>query len=264
MLHGLGGRRSPGGVRDTGPAAPGPTDHHPRRTARGGAQAVDRGLRGHRGQSVRLLYPGHRHAVGRPGPRPPSRRSARSQRRDRGGPFYGADRSLPAGPPVPLHRLAEHRGSRSPGPGWLARPGGRTARPPAPSRPGARLRSGPPWRGAYPRRSVPPRSSVGPGSPTTPARPARWWPCPTVPAGTPWPRRCGRPGLWPARCRVGAPAWLSSIPSTCPRVSGTSPCRPPGWSRPTSSPTPRGVLRAAGRRPRWPTAGPSAASDARR
>ncbi len=62
-------------------------------------------------------------------------------------------------------------------------------------------------------------------------------------AATSWPRRSPRPGPWPARSRAGAPAWPSATRWRSRRAPGRYARAPPGSSRPTSSPTPRGATR---------------------
>ena len=90
------------------------------------------------------------------------------------------------------------------------------------------------------------------------------WPCRMAPGGTWWPTRPSE-----ARAQAGKVQGRRTTIAVCPsgrgarRASGRSPCGPPGWSRPTWSPTPRGASPAANRPRRAPTAGLSAANGTR-
>ena len=104
-------------------------------------------LVGHRRQPVRLLHPGDRDAAGRP-------RAGWSDR-----PSTTAGRPGPAGPSLPLHRMADHRGGRR---AWSSTaptpaPDGRRPRP----RPGPP--PGPPSKAGCPRRSARASSSAEAG-----------------------------------------------------------------------------------------------------
>ena len=157
------------------------------------------------------------------------------------------DRPGPAGPSVPLHRMADHRGGRPPGPRCDGRPE-RAGGDRAPST-WTRRRRRATSKGASPSGSGPRWCWVGPGSPTTPSRPAPWWPCPTVRAGTWWPSRWPRPGPRPARSQGRSTSLALDHPlDAARRAVGRSPCGPPGSSPAISSPTPRGASPEASRR----------------
>ena len=167
----------------------------------------------------------------------------------------------PAGPSVPVHRLADHRGGRPPGPRRLSRIAGRgtgTATWPGPP-------SGPPLEGGVPQ-------TVGPGVVLGRAGFAD----DTCPAGALVAVPDGAGGYAVAESLGAARALAGKVQGRktslaarppggrAPRPTGTSPCRPPGSSRPTSSRTPRGAPPAASRPRPSATAGPSAGSCAHR
>ena len=68
----------------------------------------------------------------------------------------------------------------------------------------------------------------------------------------------------PGRCRAGAAGSRCATRSRCRPATGTSPSRPPGWSRPIWSPTRRGAFRAESRPTRPAMGGPSAGRSPRR
>ena len=165
LLHRLGGRRRPCGLRDRGPAGGRPFRHHGR-GARSRAQGpLDQGVFRCRGQPVRVLHARH--------PAPTGVARAGEPTGDPAGGRVG-----PAGPSVPLHRLAVHRRGRLLRP----RPRARQPGPPAPTRPGRAGRSptrcwrrgGPRSKGRLSRARDPTSSSAVVASPTTRPRKARW------------------------------------------------------------------------------------------
>ena len=177
MLHRVGGRRATCRLRHAGPPRGRPSCHHPRRGTGPVARPLVVRLRRPRGEPVRLLHTGDRHATGR----------ARGSGRGAGG-VASRGRGGVAGPFVPLHRVAVHRRGR------LRRTGRR--RPPRrrglATRPPARgvafggrravhadlgSRCGPRWRWVRRRRRAgrrtgPTRSRRAPGA-RDPSRPRR-------------------------------------------------------------------------------------------
>ena len=241
VLHRAGRRRAPGGLRDPGPPGRRAGHHHPRRAwprrtaGAGPTPSSDTGA-----SQCGFCTPGIilRLAALRP------RRRRRPSRVE----------TCSARPPVPVHRLADHRRGRG-------RPRPDAA---APIAAGAGPGRGRP--AGHPRRAAPPSGS-GPTSPS--ARRVRrrpgpawtpWWRCPTAGADGRWARRSRRPGPRPARSRAGAAGRRCATRSRCRPATGPSPCGPPGSSPPTSSPTPPGAGRAASRPRPSPTAARSAAS----
>ncbi len=95
MLHGVGGRRRPGGLRDARPPGRRPPRDHPRGTRSRGTRGLGRGVHRDGGEPVRFLHPGDRHAPGGPGP---AVDGGRRERRPDGA----------AGPSVPVHGLVQH------------------------------------------------------------------------------------------------------------------------------------------------------------
>ena len=185
------------------------------------------------GSQCGFCTPGHRDAPGRPRPVRPHR-PRRSTR-----PWWPTCVGAPVGRPSGRRRVVSS----------VRRP---------PSRPcgggpqtSNRPRLGPTIEGGVAQR-VGPAVVSGDGRVRRRRQPCRgrWWRYPTAAVATPWPSRSRRPGRWPARCRAGAPACPSATRSTCRPATGRSPCGPPGWSRPTSSPTPRGA--GPGRQPASP------------
>ena len=254
VLHRVGRRLAPGGVRHPGPPRRRPPRDHPRGPAGRAAGPLGLRLRGPRGEPVRLLHARHRDAP----------RRARRVRGCRAGGTSGR-RGGAARPPVPLHRLAVDRRGR------LPRPRGRR---PAPHE-GRRAGCGPARR---PRRT--PRVLAGPsggaGTPVLGARrrarqrrlrrryratrcagPARR----RRPSGAVGARRRAPAG---AASRAATARCRSPTRSSCPRANGHSRCGPPGSNPPMSSPTPAGVGPASTPPHRSPTEGLSEASNAAR
>ena len=241
LLHRLGRRRAAGRLRHPGPPRRRAGGHHPRRTARSRADGVGRRPRRHRGQPVRVLHPGHRHAAGGTGAGPR---------------WAGRRRPRPAGPPVPLHGLAD---------------GGRGRRPCARRRPVGR-----------PARTPRPRRRRRPGRARGRRRPSGSGPAVVLGDAGFADDGCPADALVAVLDGDGGYAVAASLPearaladkvqgrsTTVPlshpvagtrRGSGCSRWRPPGWSRATSSPTPPGARPAASRPPPTATAARSGAS----
>ena len=110
-----------------------------------------------------------------------------------------------------------------------------------------RRRPGRHSRGAIPRPSERVWRAGGAASRRTPPPPTRSWRCPTAAAVGPWRPRSPRHGRWRSGFPAATPPLPCAIPWRSPPVHGSSPCEPPSWSPPTSSPTRRGACPAASR-----------------
>ena len=185
--------------------------------------------------------------------RRPARRRCRA-RPGRRGPH--GRRPGPAGPPVPLHGLAHHPRRR--GPDGVAAP--TDDAPTGTPRPGGRGQPGQPGGRSRPSRWARPWPWAGAGSRPTPAPADALVAVPDGAGG--W--AVGET-LAEARRAAGKVQGRRTTAAAEPplavarRRRGTSPCAPPGSSRPTSSPTPPGAAPAVSRCRRWPTAAPSGA-----
>ena len=229
LLHGLGGRRPPGGLRDPGPPGGRPGGHHPRGPAR----------REPRDAGPRPWWP----------PAAASAGSARPGIVMRLAALEGAGRHRPTRGQVDQALLAHLCRCT----GWQTI--GEAARVGARRRPRP---AAPPWRAGTSTRRVDPGRHRGRGPPAGRSgrgagrrrlrrrrlpRPTPWWPCPTAGGGYAVAETVAE-----ARALAGKVQGRStSLPLRHPvdgarRATGRSPSPPPGWSRPTWSPTPRGAL----------------------